>query len=58
MAREYTSRLLELVEEGMFDKDLLIEALANWMSENDVRELVQAEGWVGFFDEEEEEEFA
>lgn len=35
-ARAYTCALLELVDEGVFDKDLLIQDLLCWMSEDDV----------------------
>ena len=38
-AREYTNRILELDEDGMLDRDWLISALLNWMSEKEVKEF-------------------
>lgn len=37
--RAYTCALLELVDEGMLDKDTLIQDLLGWMSEGDVEEF-------------------
>lgn len=37
MAREYTNKILDMVAEGMLDKDMLIRDLLSWMSENDVK---------------------
>jgi hypothetical protein len=39
--REYTCRILDHVEEGIFDKDILIRDLLNWMSEHDVKEFYE-----------------
>ena len=33
MARKFTTRMLELNDEGMFDKDILIQNLLNWLGE-------------------------
>lgn len=38
--REYTNKLLDMVDEGMVDKDMLIRALVNYMSEDDVKDFV------------------
>ena len=35
--REYTNKILEMLDEGMFDKNVLIRDLLSWMSENDVK---------------------
>lgn len=37
MAREYTNKILEMLDEGIFDKNVLIRDLLSWMSENDVK---------------------
>jgi hypothetical protein len=54
MAREFTARIVELVQEDFFVKDRLIEDILNWMSEDDVKEMVKRkvirEGWIGFDD--------
>ena len=38
-AREATNRLLELIEEGVLDKDYVIMSCVKFMSENDVKEM-------------------
>lgn len=53
MAREYTNKILEMLDEGMFDKDMLIRDLLSWMSEYDVRLFADA---YNLFPEEEVEE--
>ena len=42
MTREYTNKILELIDEGMIDKDWLIPQLLVWMSEHDVKEFYEA----------------
>jgi hypothetical protein len=41
-ARAYTCAVLELVDEGMLDKDVLIDMLLAWMSEHDVQQFCEA----------------
>ena len=43
--REYTAKLLEMVDEGMLDKRQVILALVNYLSESEVKDLMEAEGW-------------
>ena len=52
MTREATNRLLEMLDEGMLDKDLVIMACLKYMSEDDVADMAQ---FNGFFEEGEEE---
>lgn len=54
--RKYTNKILELLEEGYFDKDVLIRDLLNWMSESDVQEFFEQriEFDNDFFGEDEE----
>ena len=42
MARKFTNTLLEMIEEGLLDKDFVIGACVKWMSEDDVREMMFA----------------
>lgn len=37
--RKYTNKIIELADEGMADRDILIRDLLNWMSESDVQEF-------------------
>jgi hypothetical protein len=58
-SRAYTCALLELVDEGMLDKDTLIENLLGWMSEASVEQFCKRnlrdddtnECLIGFEDE-------
>jgi hypothetical protein len=43
---------LEMVDEGLVDKDYLLQDLLGWMSEDDVKEFVQVNEYI--IDEEEE----
>ena len=39
--REYTNKLLEMVEDGILDKDNVIMAFCKYMSEDDVKDLME-----------------
>jgi hypothetical protein len=56
VSRPVTSRILDLVDEGMFDKDLLIQDLLGWMSEADVAAFARANDLLIDEDEELEDE--
>lgn len=53
--REATNRILELVEEGMLDRDTVIMACLKYMSEDDVSDMAHANEF--FLDEDEDEEW-
>jgi hypothetical protein len=42
MTREATNRLLEMIEEGLISKDLVILACVKYMSEADVADMCHA----------------
>lgn len=52
MTREATNRLLEMVEEGVLDRDGVILACVNYMSEDDVADMCRANE---FFDSDDDE---
>jgi hypothetical protein len=52
--REYTNKVLEAVEEGLLDRDMVIMACLKYMSESDVKDMCEANE---FFDHEEEIEY-
>ena len=54
MSRKYTNHLIELIEEGMISKDIVILSCLKYMSEDDVRDMMEANEFI--VDEEEEEE--
>lgn len=37
--RKYTNKIIEMVDEGMVDRDMLIRDLLNFMSESDVEDF-------------------
>ena len=53
--REATNRILELVEEGMLDRDTVIMACLKYMSEDDVADMAHANEF--FLDEDEDEDY-
>jgi hypothetical protein len=54
-ARKYTTRLLDMVEEGILDKDNVILACVKYMSESDVEDMMRVNDMI-IDDESEEEE--
>ena len=54
MTREYTNKLLEMIEDGLLDKDLVIIAFCKYMSEDEVKDLMECNDFL-FEDEESEE---
>lgn len=54
MTREATNKILELVEEGILDRDEVIMACLKYMSEDDVADMAHANE---FFDAEDEEDY-
>lgn len=54
MTRKATNKLLEMVEEGVLDRDTVILACVNYMSEDDVADTCRINDF--FYDEEEDEE--
>jgi len=54
MAREASKKLLQMVEDGLVDKDELILNLLNYLSENEVKAFAEGNE---YFQEEEEEDF-
>ena len=44
--RIYTNMLLELIEDGMLDKDTVIMACLKYMSEDDVKDMMEANEFI------------
>ena len=42
MTREYTCKLLEMVEHGLLDRDTVIMACVKYMSEDEVADMMRA----------------
>lgn len=47
MSREATNRILEMVEQGLLDKDTVIMACLKYMSEADVADMAHANEFFG-----------
>jgi hypothetical protein len=56
MTREYTNKLLEMVEEGILDRDNVIMACVKYMSEDDVKDMMHTNEFIQDEEETEEEE--
>ena len=54
--REFTNKILEAVEEGMLDKDTVIMACLKYMSEDQVKDMADANYFFEHEEEEDEEE--
>ena len=55
MTREYTNKLLEMVEEGILDRDNVISACVQYMSEDDVKDMMECNEFINEEEEESEE---
>ena len=55
MTRQSTNKLLEMIEEGILDRDLVIMACVKYMSEDDVADMCHANEFFADDDDESEE---
>jgi|688.fasta_scaffold230247_4 hypothetical protein len=53
MVRKYTKKIIEMVDEGLLDRDELIRDLLNWLPEDDVEDFYNS---FDFGDEETDED--
>ena len=53
--REYTNKIIDLVDQGVLDADYLMRQLLLWMSEDDVREFYK-QYYEEEFDEDDEDD--
>jgi hypothetical protein len=45
MSRRFTNKLLEMLEDGMIDKDIVIMACLKYMSEAEVQDMMEHNGF-------------
>jgi hypothetical protein len=59
MTRKYTNMLLEMIEDGLLDRDTVIMACVKFMSEDEVQDMMEANEFIPeqFEDEDEQDEF-
>ena len=55
MARDFTNQLLEMIEDGLLDRDTVIMACVKYMSEDEVRDMMFANDFVEDTDDWDEE---
>lgn len=55
-SRYFTCQLLDLVDQGVLNKDSLIQDLLGWMSEHEVEQFVRNNDIIDFIEVDEEEE--
>lgn len=56
MTRQYTEQLLEMIEDGILDRDAVIMAAVKYMSEDDVRDMMEINEFVPVAEDEEEDD--
>jgi hypothetical protein len=54
--RYYTNMLLEMIEEGILDKDTVINAFCSYMSEVDIQDMMECNDFIEEEEDEEEDE--
>jgi hypothetical protein len=55
MTRKYTNLLLEMIEDGLLDRDNVIMACVKYMSESDVQDMMEANEMIAEEDEDEDD---
>lgn len=55
MTRQYTNKILEMIEEGLLNKDDVIMACVKYMSEDDVKDMMECNDFITKEENEEEE---
>lgn len=45
MSRRFTNKLLEMLQDGLIDKDTVIMACVKYMSEDEVRDMMEHNGF-------------
>lgn len=51
--RKYTCKLMEMVDSGIVSADAVMNAALSYMSEDDVKDMIQANDWLDMFESEE-----
>lgn len=56
VSRPITCKLLDGVDQELFDKDAMIRNLLNWLSEDEVKQFARANDYLPYAGDEEPEE--
>lgn len=54
MSRKFTNKLYEMIDDGLLDKDTVITACLKYMSEDEVKDMMEVNE---FIEDEDEEDF-
>lgn len=54
--REYTTKLLEMMDEGLISAEAVAEMALAYMSEDDVKDMVRSNDLMPWLEDDEEEE--
>ena len=46
MSRKYTTKLIEMIDEGLLDRKTVLTACLNYMSEDEVKEMMETNEFV------------
>jgi len=56
MTRKYTNMLLDMIDEGLLDRDLVISACVQYMSEDEVQDMMESNEFIDEQYEDEDED--
>ncbi len=56
MTREYTSKLLDAIEQGLLSPQAVVEMAVSYMSEDEVHDMMRVNDLLYYLDAEEDEE--
>ena len=56
MVREYTTKLLEMMDEGMISAEAVAEMALAYMSEDDVKDMVRSNDLMPWLEDDEDDE--
>ena len=56
MTREYTTKLLEMMDEGMISAEAVAEMALAYMSEDDVKDMVRSNDLMPWLEDDEDDE--
>ena len=56
MSREFTNKLYDMIDDGLLDKDTVITACLKYMSEDEVKDMMEINEFIEDEEDEEDEE--
>lgn len=56
MSRKFTNKLYDMIDNGLIDKDLVIMACLKYMSEDDVKDMMEHNEFIDSEEEDDEDQ--